>query len=258
MHSRVIGTAVAVLAAVLAALTTAHAAVQLNPSKHPPINMQSVHQGVEQARREVQAALADPAAAFEAYLSRFATVAVPRGHPLPGGPHDSKSKAERFDIFSANLQKASQLNTASTSQMLAYGITPFLHLGQDEFELKYLGQQQQPEDSTAEINGFEAADFLQYTWAADEDAFLSRKLLARTQVQKETPGSSSDMNLPDPIAAGHAMPPAEQLPGHGHASSKLPGSLPTLPFNPEPGASGCSAQRAYPHSSLMPASGVNW
>lgn len=123
---------VAVLCLLLSTtLITAQAA------QHSPlIDVKSIQQGVRSARKEVQVALANPAAAFETYLTTFAAVSAPRGHPLPGGPADSKTKAERLAIFVENLQKTAVRNANNRNKLLAYGITPFMHLTQQEYEVK--------------------------------------------------------------------------------------------------------------------------
>lgn len=120
--------------------------------------------------------------------------------------------------------------------------------------LQYLGSQLQ-NSTTANAEGLQQEDMMEYTWVADDyDPVVSRKLLARTS-------GSDDIELPavDSTKSWPAMPPAQQLPALGHESSRLPGSVPTLPFNPAPGAAGCSAQRPYPHEHVVPpADGVNW
>jgi hypothetical protein len=277
-------------AAVLALLVLATAqALAPTPSTHPLIQINSIVSGVKAARMEVQLALADPAAAFEVYLAKFSAVALPKGHPTPGGPLDSKSTADRLAIFTANLQRAAARNAASSSQLLAYGITPFMHLTQEEFEAKYLGQ-------TAESKAQEPPT-LEYTWAAEDAAMASRKLLARTQAPavpsvptaaaptaaaflpgddllptmptEATPDALlSDIELPAPPtatagAAAQAVAPAQQLPARLQvvvaAVGGLQAGLPTLPMDPTPGAAGCTAQRSYPYLEVVPpVDGVNW
>lgn len=68
------------------------------------------------------------------------------------------------------------------------------------------------------------------------------------------------MELAEPPAAAHSVPPAQHLPRMrpGRATGPAAG-MPTLPFNPEPGASGCLAQRNYPYSDVVPpVDGVDW
>lgn len=333
-------------------------------SKHQLINMQAILQGVHAARMEVEIARADPAKAFGRYLSKFQALAAPRGHTVPGDPSDSRSKAERLRIFEANLQRVAARNAASSSAVLAYGITPFMHLTQEEFERLYLGSQ---EDTKVE----EAEPLPMATWTADSGV-MSRRLLGYTQTPAlpplppmeasapapappapaaaaaellhslgtphETSGTGSPrygnsisnsrsatnsgggdsanssiinnngssiisgsgsstssnydtsnsvsndnsnstsssnstaiddgaMELPAPPApaAGmstQAMPPAMRLPAAHQGASRVvksPAALPTLPYNPELGAGGCSAQRSYPFSDVVPpADGVNW
>lgn len=279
----------AAIAAVLALLVLATA--QAAPpalSTHPLFEIDQIIFGVKASRMEVQVALADPAAAFETYLAKFSAVALPKGHPTPGGPLDSKSKADRLAIFTANLQRSAARNAASSSQLLAYGITPFMHLTQEEFEAKYLGQ-------TAESKAQEPPT-LEYTWAAEDAAMASRKLLARTQTPampsvpaaaptaaafvpgddllptvptEATPDALlSDIELPAPptaAAAGAArsVAPAQQLPAQLQAAvaavGGLQAGLPTLPMDPTPGAAGCVAQRPYPYTEVVPpAHSVNW
>lgn len=281
-------------AAILVLLCTGSSSAQpTNPSRHPLIDMESITQGVHAARMEVQVALADPAKAFEHYLARFQAAAAPIGHTVPGGPSDSRNKAERLAIFTSNLQKAAARNAASSSTVLAYGITPFMHLEQEEYERLYLGAAD-PQAAAA------AAEALpEVTWTADEGV-ASRKLLGHTQAPalpalplttapappaaeplrspSQTPNtaggdrSSSDSSddgvievaaPPTRAAPGTAAPPAQRLPAPrprpAAAVSKGPGALPTLPYNPEFGASGCKAQRSYPFSEVVPPSeGVDW
>lgn len=264
----------------LAPLVVAYAELGI----HPLIDANSIRHGIKASRMEVQMALADPAAAFESFLTKFAAVAAPRGHTQAGGPQDSKSKAERLQVFTTNLQRAAQLNNAVGDQLLAYGITPFMHLTQEEFEVGYLGQ------TAASKAAAEAeAQVLELWKAAAGPEAVSRKLLARTQApraptpeqqQASQPAATggaaaswnqplnsnsniSDIELNDFFAEGsasgtHAVPPAQLLPAQGNAAGPHMG-LPSLPYNPEPGAAGCTAERKYPHAHIVPpADGVNW
>jgi hypothetical protein len=231
---------------------------------------------------EVEVALTDPAAAFEQYLQKYAVTTAPKGHPQPGGPQDSKSKADRLEIFTKNLQKVAARNTASGSQLLAFGITPFLHLTQSEFEQNYLGMTEAA--AAAEVQ-------YEVSWTADDydaaapNSTTSRKLLARTQAPavpalddtaslssldasahlrtSSSTSSSNDgaMELAEAPTAAGAVPPAQHLPWSLHEAPATGPSngMPTLPFNPEPGSSGCMAQRSYPWDDVVPpAEGVNW
>jgi hypothetical protein len=228
---------------------------------------------------EVELALTDPAAAFEQYLQKYAVTTAPKGHPQPGGPQDSKSKADRLKIFTENLQKVAARNTARGSQLLAFGITPFMHLTQSEFEKNYLGMT----EAAAEVH-------YEVSWTADDydaaatGSLTSRKLLGRTQAPavpalddtaslssldasahlrtSSSTSSSNDgaMELAEAPTAAGAVPPAQHLPWSLHEAPAGPSSgMPTLPFNPEPGSSGCVAQRSYPWGDVVPpAEGVNW
>lgn len=287
-------------AVLLIVLCTGSSSAQpTTPSRHPLIDMEYITQGVHAARMEVQIALADPAKAFERYLAKFQAVAAPTGHTVPGGPSDSKSKADRLQIFTENLQKAAARNAASTSAVLAYGITPFMHLTQQEYEKLYLG-------AADPLTAAPAAEALpEVTWTADEGVVASRKLLGYTQAPAlpalppaavpapaaepllsppEPPSNAtSDRNSSDSSsssvgsgddgaievvapparsAPAPATPPAQRLPAQRPspaAVSKPPAALPTLPYNPELGASGCRAQRSYPFSEVVPPSdGVDW
>lgn len=278
-------------------LTLLTAAAQASDAQHGLIDFSSIVKGVNTARLEVEAALADPAAAFEQYLQKFAVVAAPRGHTLPGGPQDSRSKAERLQIFTANLQKVAAKNAASSSKAIAYGITPFMHLTQADFELHYLGQTEASKAAAEAEPAYEVYRSAESDAAAAEAAEvgISRKLLARQQSPvapgpsrgsfstptkspaqtaevaglASTTTSSSSMSgrikdgtleLTEVPAPAHSVAPAQHLPKqHRHEAAGPIAGLPSLPYNPEPGAGGCVAQRSYPYSDVVPpADGVNW
>jgi len=271
----------ALLALLLAPLVMAYAELGI----HPLIDANAIGHGIKASRMEVQVALADPAAAFESYLTKFAAVGAPRGHTQPGSPQDSKSKAERLQIFMTNLQRATQLNAVVGDQLLTYGITPFMHLTQEEFEVGYLGQ------TAASKAAAEAEAQVLELWKAAGPEAVSRKLLARTQAptaptpdqqQELQPAAAksaaatwsqplnSNSNISEievnhyfaeEVASGtHAIPPAaaQLLPPQGNTAGPHTG-LPSLPYNPEPGAAGCKAERKYPHAHIAPPTdGVNW
>lgn len=298
-------------ALLVSASTAAAAAAQ----QHPLIDVAAIQQGVEAARAEVTAAIADPTKAFtDLYLVRFAAESAPRGHRTPGGPNDSLTKEARLQIFKDNLQTAADRNAAAAAagQLLAYGITPFMHLTQAEYEREYLGQVADaavpaptPATTTTAgtwaavnteaVDAYEFADYPDYVLS---EPAASRRLLARQEQQllsgltsNAVAGGGSaddgtDIVLTQPVAsdaagnatAPHVLPPAQQFPvGGPHAADAAPTplpdatdaaaaqppvslpTLPSLPFNPEPGARGCTAQRDYPYRGVVPpAEGVNW
>lgn len=221
-------------------LSAATAQAQPTRQRHPMLDIDAIMHGVAAAKQEVVAALANPDAAFEAYLKKFALSAARMGHhPVVGGTGDSKSKAERQQIFLDNLARANAFNSDSKNAFVAWGITHFAHLTQQEFAARYLGQnftaaQQQPAGMQGSTDlddvldqgvdlGLMQGDSERLLWLSEQST-ASRRLLGRTQ-----------MLAGGEAAALRATPPTWQA------------------------LQQCTGMRSNPYSHIVPpAAGVDW
>jgi hypothetical protein len=226
-----------------------------------PLGMDAVVHGVAAARREVREALLDSAAAFEAYLAKFARVAVPRGHQLPGGPGDTMTRTQRLQLFTQNLVEADAFNSVASNALVARGITHFAHLTQQEFAATYLGQGyggssraatagagQEGDAAGVDAAAAGAAD----SWLPQQEQQLPaarhRRLLGRSAVQfSAAPTNLEGEVTAQPAEAGRAaaaaaLAPAAQVPeGATHT--------------PQPR---CSGMRDNPFQAVLPPRAVDW